>query len=888
MLIIIILQQCTEKHSFVLKSKKNYNLCIMSKNSTLFKYTFITIIGLLLLTSNAYAQRRKKKNNNNITQTPSVSIQNNSTSIADKIKRCSKIDGLFKLYRDTTTGSLLMLINEKQFNKEYIYFSYVENGNSTTGHNKGTFRDNKIFTISKHFNQIEFTTQNTNFYFDPNNEIHKSAHSNITNAIMVSEKIIAFDLKNGDYLIEADNFLLTEALYQIKKGPAMPSPLSFGLGILSKTKTKYQKIKNYPENTDIIVRYVYEDPNSRGSSSSAITDGRFLEIYLQHSFIEMPKNNYKPRFDDPRIGYFLTQTNDMTTLNHLNYRDMIHRWHLEKKNPDADLSEPVKPITWWIENTTPKAFRPIIKDAILKWNIAFEKAGFKNAVQIFEQPDTCDWDAGDIRYNVLRWTSSPEPPFGGYGPSFVNPRTGEILGADIMLEWVFVTNRLKSQATFEKNSLDFFDDNSESNHYCLAGNHLHHQNLLGITHLSSLNADEASKNELIKQSLHYLILHEVGHTLGLNHNMRASQLHSVNDLYNNELTEKIGLIGSVMDYPAVNFSNRTSFKPLYYTTKPGPYDLWAIEFGYFQENNIEKENIRLQKILSRSTETALAFGNDADDMRSPGKAIDPRVMIGDLSSDAIGFARERVELIKNIMKNLLVQYPKSNQSYDLLRSDFLVLTGEWGIQAGVVSRYVGGIYVDRSFSNQKSNNKPYQPVPAEVQKAAVKWLNDYLFSPKSIEIPFDLIPFLQQQRRGFGFFSSSEDPKIHDRVLNIQKSVLQHILHPSTLKRITDSRLYGNTYNLSDVLKDLTNSIFNEDLNTDVNTFRQNLQILYVQSLINGINSHQLDEISKARFTTQLQNIQKSQQNSLSNSNSETKEHRNYLILLIKNNLDKK
>jgi hypothetical protein len=859
----------------------------MSKFSTLLKYTLLTLIGLIFIFTDANAQRKKKKKD--IAPNPIVATNpNNSTSIADKIKRCKKIDGLIKLYQDTSTGSLLMLINEKQFNKEYIYFSYVENGNTTTGHNKGTFRDNKVFIISKHFNQIEFITQNTNFYFNPENEIHKSAHSNITNAVMASEKIIAFDVKKGDYLIEADNIFLSEALYQIKRGPTMPNLLSFGLGILSKAKTRYYKIKNYPENTDIVVRYVYDDPNSRGANSSAITDGRFIEIYLQHSIIEMPKNNFKPRLDDPRIGYFLTQTDDMTTLKHLNYRDMIHRWNLEKKNPEAELSEPIKPITWWIENTTPKAFRPIIKKAILKWNIAFEKAGFINAVQIFEQPDTCDWDAGDIRYNVLRWTSSPEPPFGGYGPSFVNPRTGEILGADIMLEWVFVTNRLKSQASFEKNGLDLFEENNGTNNFCMAGNHLHLQNLFGLTHLSALNADEASKNELVKQSLHYLILHEVGHTLGLNHNMRASQLHSINDLYNNDLTEKIGLIGSVMDYPAVNFSNRTSQKPLYYTTQPGPYDLWAIEFGYFQENNADMEQARLDKILARSTETALAFGNDADDMRSPGKAIDPRVMIGDLSNDAIGFAKERVELIKKIIKNLLIQYPKENKSYDLLRSDFLILTSEWGVQAGVVSRYIGGVYVDRSFSNQNSKNQPYQPVPIDIQKSAIKWLNDYLFAPKSFVIPSDLIPFLQQQRRGFGFFSSSEDPKLHDRILNIQKSVLQHILHPNTLKRITDSRLYGNTYQLSDVLKDLTNSIFNEDINSDVNSFRQNLQIYYTQYLINALNVAQYDAISKARFSNQLQNILKMQQNSLATSSSETKEHRNYLIQTIKINLEKK
>jgi hypothetical protein len=859
----------------------------MNKILSSIKSITVLMVCLILLIPQANAQRKKKKDT--VTPTPpAVSSPSNSTSIAERIKKCKKIDGLFPLYRDTLTGSLLMLINEKQMNKEYIYFSYVENGNTTTGHNKGTFRGNKIFTISKYFNQIEFTTQNTNFYFSPENEIHKAAHSNITNGLMASEKIIAFDTKKGDFLIEADNLFLTEALYQIKENSGIPNPMTFGLGGLSKSKTRYYKIKNYPENTDIVVKYVYDDPNSRGTGSAAIADGRFVEIYLQHSIIEMPKNNFKPRLDDPRIGYFMTQTNDMTTLNHLNYRDMIHKWHLEKKNPELALSEPVKPITWWIENTTPKAFRPIIKDAILKWNIAFEKAGFKNAVQIFEQPDSCDWDAGDIRYNVLRWTSSPEPPFGGYGPSFVNPRTGEILGADIMLEWVFVTNRLKSQATFEKNSLHLNDEESNAHTHCLAGDHLNHQNLLGMAMLSSLQMEEASKNELIKQSLHYLILHEVGHTLGLNHNMRASQLHSLDNLYNNNITENMGLIGSVMDYPAVNFSNRKNQKPLYYTTKPGPYDLWAIEFGYFEEKNQEQENIRLQNILSRSTEKELAFGNDADDMRSPGKAIDPRVMVGDLSSDAIGFAKERVILIKGILDNLLKNYPKDNKSYDLLRNDFMVLTGEWGIQAGVVSRYIGGVYVDRSFSNQITPNKPYQPVPLDVQKSAMKWLNDFVFAPKSMEMPLDLLPFLQQQRRGFGFFSSAEDPKIHDRMINIQRSVLQHLLHPNTLKRMTDSKLYGNNYSLSEMLKDLTQAIFSEDLNTNVTSFRQNLQIAYVQNLVSINKSPMYDNISKAKSTAQLQNLQKTLQTSLATANPETKEHRNYLLLLIKNHLEDK
>ncbi|MBK9794283.1 MAG: DUF5117 domain-containing protein [Sphingobacteriales bacterium] len=170
--------------------------------------------------------------------------------------------------------------------------------------------------------------------------------------------------------------------------------------------------------------------------------------------MEVPQNNFKPRYDDPRVGYFMEKVTDQTSTSPTPWKDLIHRWNLVKKNPTEKLSEPVKPIVWWIENTTPKEFRPIIKNAVLAWNEAFETAGFKNAVECYEQPDTASWDAQDIRYNVIRWTSSPRPPYGGYGPSFVNPRTGQILGADIMLEFIFMTNRLPLEKLYDIAALD--------------------------------------------------------------------------------------------------------------------------------------------------------------------------------------------------------------------------------------------------------------------------------------------------------------------------------------------------------------------------------------------------------------------------------------------------
>ena len=371
-------------------------------------------------------------------------------SIKSVTKNCTKYDGLFPIYQDTNSGKLYIEIDEEKLGEEFIYFSYVENGVLDVGAFKGSYRGSKIFKIEKSFGNIEFQLENTRYYFNPENEISKSASTNINKPIIISEKILG---KTGSrILISASSLFLQENFAKIRPNypPGWRGPR---LGRLSKTKTKPLKVKNYPNNTDVRSLYVYDNGSGRGSS--ALTSTQSISITYHHSIIKMPDNDFKPRRDDPRVGYFMTQVTDQTSASVTPYRDMIHRWHLVKKNPEAKFSEPVEPITWWIENTTPKELRPIIKEGVERWNLAFEKAGFKNAVVVKIQPDTATWDAGDIRYNVLRWTSSPQPPFGGYGPSFVNPRTGQILGADIMLEYVYILGRIRQSELFDKAGLSF-------------------------------------------------------------------------------------------------------------------------------------------------------------------------------------------------------------------------------------------------------------------------------------------------------------------------------------------------------------------------------------------------------------------------------------------------
>jgi hypothetical protein len=811
-------------------------------------------------------------------------------TIAAVTRSSRKHDGLFTLYQDTTNGSVHLALKKDQIGKEYIYFMHTVDGPVAAGHFRGQFRDNNVFSVRRSFNKIEFVVENTGFYFDPNNAIARAANANISPAVIAVQEIVAEDTANGLILIKADDIFLTEALAQVKPTPnpnARPGSF-FALGNLSRPKTKFAALKNYPANTDVIVDYVYENPAPLMGGGREVTDPRNVMVRVQHTLIEVPQNDYRPRFDDARVGYFTQQVNNMTSAAAAPFRDVINRWHLVKKDPSAAVSEPVEPIVFWIENTTPIEFRDVIRDATLAWNESFEAAGFRNAVQVKVQPDDAEWDAGDIRYNVLRWTSSPQPPFGGYGPSFVNPRTGQILGADIMLEYVFVTNRLRQDRLFGTAalSLETLEDHLEAGHdpaKCSAGHHLHQTTLFGLAALRTDDASEVDVTEYISQSLYYLVLHEVGHTLGLNHNMKASQMLSPAQLHDSELTRRIGLVGSVMDYPSVNLAPRGTPQGEYFITRVGPYDTWAIRFGY----DPSLEGAARDAHLALSTRPEHAFGNDADDMRSPGSGMDPRVMINDMSSDVITYSTQRFERVNQTMRGLRQRYTTPGDSYHELRTAYLILTGEYSSAASAVSRYVGGVHVDRSVAGQPGAQQPFTPVSAREQKRAMGTLSRHLFAPDAFEAPAELLPYLAMQRRGFSHFGQAEDPKVHERALNIQRNVLNHLLHPRVLTRMVDTRLYGNDYSVAEMMNDLTDAIFAADARGNVNTFRQNVQLEYVGRLAT-IATAQATPYDNFARSAALQNLRRVERMlaGKGGGNAETSAHTAHVLFQIRKALD--
>ena len=788
--------------------------------------------------------------------------------IKDITKEFSKYEGFFEAYQDTETSSIYLVVDEEQLNKEFIYFAHVVDGVVASRRNRGSYLDNGIFKIEKYFDTLRLSRINTAFSLDERTALSRSSGANISDSVLASLPIKASNEDENRYLVDVTSLFLSEELTPIKP---IPSPFadeeSFRWGQISPTKSKIERIINYPKNTDIEVELVIESQPSFNYEEEDAADPRNISIKMRYSFIGMPKNNFEPRMADQSIGYFSEKITDLSTDDATPYLDLIHKWDLQKKDPELAISEPIKPILFWLENTTPLKFRDYITEGLLAWNEAFLKAGIKNAIEVKIQPDDADWDAGDIRYNVLRWTSSPNAPFGGYGPSFVNPRTGEIIGADIMLEWVYATNRLTINDIF---------NSSHGSTDCSIGSIMQEANMM--SYLTSLDEDDP---EILKQSIIRLTLHEVGHTLGLNHNFKASFLHNSKDVHNKKLTQKVGLTGSVMEYPAVNIAPLGVEQGDYYDTRTGPYDLWAIEFGYTPQLTAEERTA----LLSKSKLHEHMFANDSEDMRSPGKGIDPRAMINDLSSEPIIYAEQRIKLVNDTISKLPSLLSGKASSWEEYRNAYKILLRETSRSLDTVSRYIGGVYVNRSTPAQGSDQLPYEPVPALKQKEAMRVLADHAFSVNAFPINGELLNLLQIERRGFDLYGEHEDPQVHKAILNIQNKVFDQLLSPWVTYRITDTTLYGNDYEIYEFFNDLNNSIFEEDLNFEVSYVRKNLQTTYVRRLIKILAADYYDEITTAAAYDSLRKIEKMMKKN--SRDPGTKAHRSLILWIIDSGLNR-
>ena len=824
----------------------------MNFTNFLFRLVFITLLSTPIFTEKKIQEEAKED------------------SFESFLENLIYYPGLFDSYRNDKDGKVYLLLRKNQLDTEFIYFAHILDGVVQAGTWRGSYLDNGIIKFNKYFDQIRIERINTAYIFDKDNPLSKSNNANISNSLIDSIKIEKSSELDDKFLIDITSLLLSENLSKIIPAQNKESSKDdFKIGSISKNKSSINNIKNYPENTDFEISYVFSNASNKPQENQ---DSRNNSISVRYSFIAYPKNNFETRIESQKIGFFSERKTNLSSTDITPYQDLINKWHLEKKDKNKEKSIPIKPITFWIENTTPHNLRPIIKKAVLAWNIAFEEAGFIDAIEVKIQPDAAEWTAGDIRFNTIRWTSSPNPPFGGYGPSFTNPRTGEILGADIMLEWIYLTNRIRYSEIFE-------NQNSTNDEFCQHSYLKHQDRLFGKMASEALRLSEDEMSRLYEEDLYQLILHEVGHTLGLNHNFAASYLHNNSDIHNPEITYQEGLSSSVMDYHGLNIAPLGTKQGQYADIKPGKYDVLAIKYAYTP--NLSKKD--LSKLLEENSSIEFLFGNDGDDMRSPGKGIDPRINTGDMSNNPVEYAKDRIILSQHLIPKLYETLKSKSNSWESIYQGYRILLRQIHSSAEIISRQVGGVYISRGLMTEDSEN-PYEVVPYDVQKKSIQILSQYYFNSSNLLVPAEIASKMQRERRSFDFFGKTEDPKIHSMILKGQKRVLKHFTNSRVLKRLTDSSLYGNEYLPSELLDDLTSSIFNQNKSRILNGIDQNLQSYFVKRLIMILKSGSFDSPSISASFSSLEKIK-----AYSFSPSEdraTENHKKFLRYQIKNILE--
>ncbi len=374
------------------------------------------------------AQKKPDKPNSNAKPTKKDDLE----EFDEVVKDTEKQQGIFTLYRQKEKNKIYLEIKPEQLNKNFLATSTLESGIGERGIYSGMPLQDFLFYFKRVDNNLQFSVRNVNFRTREGDPQARSLARSFSDSVLYTIAIKSIHPERKTLLIDLGDLLLTDL-----------AGLSLNLGIPGSTDQSYfGKAKVFPENLEVesILNF------SGGASSSdnemlnfaSLPDGRGFTLRIHYSLSQLPNNQYQPRLADERVGYFITAYQDLSKDDRGDpFVRYVNRWNLEKEDPKAAISRPKKPIVFWIDNAIPYEYRDAVKEGILMWNKAFLKAGFKDAIEVKQMPDNPTWDPADIRYNTIRWINTIDGFF-ARGPSRVNPLTGEILDADIIVDGSFV------------------------------------------------------------------------------------------------------------------------------------------------------------------------------------------------------------------------------------------------------------------------------------------------------------------------------------------------------------------------------------------------------------------------------------------------------------------
>ncbi|MEO7336738.1 MAG: zinc-dependent metalloprotease, partial [Caldimonas sp.] len=647
---------------------------------------------------------------------------------ATVIKDAKKIDGLFTLYQ--REEKVWLELRPEDFGKPFFLSPKIATGIGEASLFGGTMKRAQVIEFRRIHNQVQMIARNERFIARPGTPEARAVNAAFSPSLLSSATVASQpNPVDKAVLIEANALFLNDML-----GLGMDLQRAFRQGYgFDARNSSITTVRGKPDMValEVLAHYATGSiavptpgmpPGAPAPSTpQSLPDPRSMFMTLHYSIARLPDVPMAARASDPRVGFFTARQQDFgddlartPTVRH------VQRWRLEKKDPSAALSEPVKPIVFWLDRTIPLKYRGAITAGILEWNKAFERIGFRNAIEARVQPDDADFDTLDFGVASVRWMTNIAPAFGAIGPSHVDPRSGEILDADIAIESLSTRNRRALRTQVLANGTDWnkvmqvsADPTREPPDpmLCEYADQAGDQASYALDVLAArgeLDPAGPASEQFVLDALTMTTMHEVGHTLGLRHNFRASRIRSDAELSDPEFMRTHAMTGSVMEYSPVNLARPGDRRVEPFQLALGPYDYWAIEYAY-KPLDRATESAELQKIAARGNETELAYGTDEDNFLG----IDPDALHFDLGSDATLFAKKRIAIARDLFRRQETREFASGQDYTVLRRSLGFAVGDVANAVGVLGRQIGGLRTLRDFPG--SGRDPLQPVPAAQQ-----------------------------------------------------------------------------------------------------------------------------------------------------------------------------
>jgi hypothetical protein len=824
--------------------------------------TSLLMAAILILPGNANAKRLKRGFTGFVTaekaaEAKSSAKKDDRKPYEDLIEDRVVVEGLFTFYVDTTDKCVLMAIKPDQFDKVYLCGETVSRSAAFFSDAGRMWRTYPFF-----FRQIgenlQFMEKNIRLRADSASTLRRAVEDGISDHLLGATPIMSKPHdETGAVLIDASELLVVDAVNW-----------SYFAGSQAKTGHKFDKknsyvdlVKGFPQNVEIDVTLHYA--TSKPSRRTALQNPYSLYHTHHYSFSELPDSDYQPRLADERLGHFMTVYQDYSSpASETPYVRYVRRWDLKKKYPDSAMSEPVNPIVFWVENTVPEEYREWVAEGIEFWNHSFEKIGFRNAIVAKQMPDTAVWDPADVRYSTVRWIVPGSGP--AVGPSRANPYTGELFDADIRIPADFIRHmhnnaeRWVSPLSFDGMEIQQ-DDHTEvvkpyhgndpyGQYACTYAEESQEIAGWGYALISSLPDDFAGKDSLSKQYIHQylvqLVAHEVGHTIGLRHNFKASAIYSLGRINDPEFTGQHGNVGTIMEYPSVWVAGPDGQQGDFYSVVPGPHDDWVVEYAYsdFAELSFEEELPRLQVIAGKAGDPRLLYGTDEDGFGYSIKSPDPYCNLFDIGDDPLAFCEHQIGLTKELWFNALKEFEKPGARYQKLYNSFLRGWIAYSQSARIASKFIGGLERNRSRIGDANARLPFMPVPAAEQRRAMELLKTRIFAEDAFDFPSQLLNKLEHETfPGFNipaFSMTQVDYPIHQRVLYIQQIALSRLYSPyvvgrllNNIERVSEG---DETYTMYDMFTDVRRAIWKEIVQPrNVNSYRRQLQLAHLNWIMN-------------------------------------------------------